>query len=165
MALLDQFSIYDKEVNTKLVGGHSDDSNNRYESLSVLKDKIDIMYKYRNNQIKDIDNTGTKDNSPGVIENICNAHSFKSFDEFSEAAAATSLIFKDKSNLYLDASSGRFYLTLERVTTSNMDYNKTCNILSEYGTKETLNSSSVCYFREHYRCIIKDRAIQVASKL
>ena len=148
------------------------DANVGFPSDDVANDVMNLF-----NKVKDFINSTTPDTSgsPSFSQTASQSgsqpdlstrvFSFKSFDEFSEAAAATSLIFKDKSTLYLDASSGRFYLTLERATTSNIDYNKTCNILSEYGTKESLNSSSVCYFREHYRCIIQGRAIQVASKL
>ena len=139
MALLDQFSIYDKEVNTKLVGGHSDDSNNRYESLSVLKDKIDIMYKYRNNQIKDIDNTETKDNSPGIIENICNAHSFKSFDDYQKA-----------NGIYYSLSLGDLNDALD-----NMSY-CTCNSRSVEGCDcvvRTSGKTCQCNLRSPYECM------------
>lgn len=91
-------------------------------------------------------------------------YSFDSFDKFSGAAGAVSSIYKDKNSLYLNGAEQRFYLTLSKESTAGSDYNKTCNILSEYGTKEPLGLSSVYYFDEHYRCIIRDRAIQVASR-
>ena len=117
----------------------------------------------------DTGSTDSSDNSSAVLKSskpvrILRIFSFDSFDTFSGAAEAVSGIYSDKNSLYLDNTNKRFYLTLNKDVTSSTNYNKTCNILSEYGTKEAFNSSSICYFDEHYRCIIKDHAIQVASR-
>lgn len=116
-----------------------------------------------------IDTSAANNNDGSVLKsstpvNILRIFSFDSFDTFSGAAQAVAAIYTDKNSLYMDSTDNKFYLTLNKDTTSSTNYNKTCNILSEYGTKEPLNSNSVCYFDEHYRCIIKDHAIQVASK-
>ena len=44
-------------------------------------------------------------------------------------------------------------------------FNKTCNILSEYGNKENMPASSLTFFDEHYECIIKKHAIQTIVKI
>lgn len=170
----------------------SDTSNVDIPSSDVANDVMNLFNKvkdYINGNIQDSDSSNfvsLKDSLTGMpsidtsgtiadkttdsvikshkIVNILRIFSFDSFDTFAGAAQAVAAIYTDKNSLYMDSADNRFYLTLNKNTTSSTNYNKTCNILSEYGTKEPLNSNSVCYFDEHYRCIIKDHAIQVASK-
>jgi adapter protein MecA 1/2 len=117
-----------------------------------------------------IDTSGTDTSDSGSVlktsrpVRMLRVFSFADFDTFAGAAHAVSTVYGDKNSLYLDDHSERFYLTLSREKTCSENYNKTCNILAEYGRKEPLNASSVCYFDEHYRCIIRDHAIQAASK-
>lgn len=107
----------------------------------------------RGSILKDID-------EPKIIR----IFSFDSFDEFSRAAEAVSDIYTDKSSLYMDDSTKKFYLFINKISTTIPNFNKVCNILSEFGNKERLTDNRLCYFDEHYRCIIKDHAIQYATK-
>lgn len=170
--------------------GTPDASNVDIPSSDVANDVMNLFNKvkdYINGNIQDSDSsnfvslkdsltgmpsidTDTANSSEGSVlksstpVNILRIFSFDSFDTFSGAAQAVAAIYTDKNSLYMNNTHDRFYLTLSKDTTSSTNYNKTCNILSEYGTKEPLNSNTVCYFNEHYRCIIKDHAIQVAAK-
>ncbi|MFR5398976.1 MAG: adaptor protein MecA [Lachnospira sp.] len=85
-------------------------------------------------------------------------------DAFSEAAKAVLPVYNDKSHLFKH-TNGRYYVFLEKTRCSSVDFNKTCNILSEYGKKEYLPDSSLLFFTEHMDSIIKNRAIQVMAKL
>ena len=90
--------------------------------------------------------------------------SFENLDAFSEAAKAVLPVYNDKSHLFKH-TNGRYYVFLEKTRCSSVDFNKTCNILSEYGKKEYLPDSSLLFFTEHMDSIIKNRAIQVMAKL
>ena len=43
------------------------------------------------------------------------------------------------------------------------EFNKICNMLSEYGNPEKLVSASEAYMEEHYEPVIIDKAIQALS--
>lgn len=54
---------------------------NNYNDLNDLKNKIDIMYDYRNDNIRDAD-TGTDDDTVNEIANLCSQHFYKSYLEY-----------------------------------------------------------------------------------
>ena len=95
---------------------------------------------------------------------VIRCFSFENLDAFSEAAKAVLPVYNDKSHLFKH-TNGRYYVFLEKTRCSSVDFNKTCNILSEYGKKEYLPDSSLLFFTEHMDSIIKNRAIQVMAKL
>lgn len=99
-------------------------------------------------------------NTP-VVRIFC----FDNLDIFTEAAVAVSPVYNDCNSLYKDTHNAVYYLTLEKTLCSPVDFNKACNILSEYGDKQTMSANSIHYFSEHFDCIIHNRAIQVMSKL
>ena len=45
------------------------------------------------------------------------------------------------------------------------DFNRICNIATEYGHCEKYTEMMSAYFGEHYDCLIKNKALQVLSKL
>lgn len=96
---------------------------------------------------------------------ITRIFSFDSLDSFSEAAKAVLPVYNDRNYLFKNPVNGRYYLFLEKNRCTSVNFNKTCNILSEYGTKEYLPKASFNFFEEHMECIIKNRAIQVMARL
>ncbi len=105
-------------------------------------------------------NTQENDEEP-----IIRIFSFKDFDTFTEAAKIIIPVYSGNSSLYKSPKDNRYYLTLEKGKCSSINFNKACNMLSEYGTKENMPESSVSFFEEHLESIIKKHAIQVASRL
>ncbi len=89
---------------------------------------------------------------------------FHDFDTFSRAAVAAIQVYNDRNSLYKGADS-LYYLVIEKTVCNVMDFNKVCNILSEFGTKENAIPSRVSFFKEHFDCIIPQRAIQVACRI
>lgn len=86
--------------------------------------------------------------------------SFDSLDTICEAAHIIAGIYDDKSILYKNPSSGRYYLFIERTECPPSDFNKVCNILTEFGRREHPGYASSNFFAEHYELLIKDNAIR-----
>jgi len=59
-------------------------ANNDWKDLATLKDRLDKMYKYRNNEIIDSDPRNSNDDTPGQIHNVCTQHYYKSFKDFQQ---------------------------------------------------------------------------------
>ena len=72
---------------------------------------------------------------------VIRCFSFENLDAFSEAAKAVLPVYNDKSHLFKH-TNGRYYVFLEKTRCSSVDFNKTCNILSEYGKKEYLPTAA-----------------------
>ncbi len=69
------------------------------------------------------------------------------------------------NTLYKDSKNKVYYLVLKKANRTFDDFNKTCNILNEYGTREILTNSREAFFKEHYAVMIKNNALQVLSTI
>ena len=98
--------------------------------------------------------------NPGQPVQLNRIFSFDSLDTICEAAGIIAGIYDDRSTLYKDPSSGRYYLFIERTKCSPTDFNKVCNILTEFGRREHPGYASSNFFAEHYELLIKDNAIR-----
>ena len=92
-------------------------------------------------------------------------YSFASMDDFTDAAKAITPIYNDSNSLYKKPDSDRYYLILRKENCSAVNFNKVCNILSEYAAKESSTEDSAAYFNEHGRLIIGRHAIRIAATL
>ncbi len=89
---------------------------------------------------------------------------FKSMDAASLAAKRINSSFEGESSLFKLKDS--FYILLKRRKIKNnlqTDFLETA--LSEYGRKQTSNSVSAAYIKEHGEVIIADRAINILSEI
>ncbi|MBO4845530.1 MAG: adaptor protein MecA [Lachnospiraceae bacterium] len=91
--------------------------------------------------------------------------SFDSMAAVIRPSVALKGVYDDKNSLYKDSKSGRYMLVLNKTDSPTENFNKACNILSEYGKLERLLPTSEYYFKEHFDCVIEDDAIQSLSKV
>lgn len=103
------------------------------------------------------------DNS--VKENISRVFSFDSMDDISSAAIIVDTFYHDNNSLYKNPSDRKYYLCITKNRCSAKDFNKVCNILSEYGKKEPGFDNHTGFFTEHYDCIIAEHALHILRTL
>ena len=90
---------------------------------------------------------------------------FDSMSEVIKPAVALKDIYDDRNSLYKDSETGRYMLVITKNDGSTEDFNRACNILSEYGKLERTLPSREYYYREHYECVIENNAVQSLSKV
>ncbi len=91
--------------------------------------------------------------------------SFDSLDDIISAAGVIDSFYHDNNSVYKNLSDNRYYLTISKNKTAARDFNKVCNILSEYGRKEPLFDSYTGFFYEHCECIVKEHALHILNRL
>ncbi len=91
--------------------------------------------------------------------------SFQNINDISKAASMVSSIYKDDNSLYKSPIDNLYYLIIHNKKGDTENYQKTCNLLSEYGTKINGNYAMPYYFSEHFTLIIKDDAIQTLASI
>ena len=91
------------------------------------------------------------------------AYSFNTLDEFIEAAKAVQ-IYSGENTLYKDEINKRFILVLKK-NDNNKDFASAANILSEYGNKLSATSFSEDYYKEHFKVLVKENAINQMAKI
>ena len=59
----------------------------------------------------------------------------------------------------------RYYLLVSKSRQTPEEFNKVCNILSEYGTQQTYTPAAGAFMKEHYQVILKNHALQTLAEL
>ncbi|MBQ9983824.1 MAG: adaptor protein MecA [Lachnospiraceae bacterium] len=91
--------------------------------------------------------------------------SFQNINDISKAAAMVAPIYKDNNSLYKSPMDNLYYLIVMNETGEAENYQRVCNLLSEYGTKVKANYAMPYYFAEHFKLIIKNDAIQTLASI
>lgn len=91
--------------------------------------------------------------------------SFQNINDISKAAAMVAPIYHDSNSLYKSPNDNLYYLIVNHEATDMENYQRACNLLSEYGTKVKSNYAMPYYFSEHFKMIIKGDAIQTLASI
>lgn len=137
----------------------SDKSSDAEDKFIPLKDSVK---KSSGSEIS----TPEESNSDNTVRNtISRVFSFNSIDDISDVAGIVDHIYHDSNMLYKNKADKRYYLVITKENVSSKDFNRVCNILSEYGTKEPSYDNALGFFTEHCECIISRHALHVLSRL
>jgi len=73
--------------------------------------------------------------------------------------------YTERNSIYKNATTGKFLLVLTKGHHSPEEFNKVCNVISEYGVSERFALASEAYLEEHFEPLLKDHAIQDLATL
>ena len=86
--------------------------------------------------------------------------SFNSLNEVTRLAHMLVNHYDGANSLYKNEKSSTYMLVVTQSAHTPEEFNKICNMLSEYGSPEKYVAASEAYMEEHFEPIIKDKAIQ-----
>ena len=89
---------------------------------------------------------------------------FDSLEDVSEAARALDGTYYGKNTLYKLPDHRGFCLHIEPSWHDTDEYNRVCNILSEYGTSDTFTYATRDFIDEPYEVLVPDKALTVLAK-
>ncbi len=89
---------------------------------------------------------------------------FHSLHELMKLSHVLSGYYAGKNSLYKKAD-GSYILVLSKSGHTPAEFNKICNILSEYGSSAKSVPASEAYLEEHFEPIIKDAALQSLCRI
>ena len=90
---------------------------------------------------------------------------FDSISVMSDLANAVKPFYHGKSSLYTDPRSGLYYLVIRKSAHTPEEFNRICNMASEYGDPTRTSYATAEYFDEHFDLILKDNALNELVKL
>ena len=122
---------------------------------SVKTEKDDTSFK--NELRKKLD----KNASSEVLTRLC---SFVSLHEATALAHVLEGYYKGTNSLY-KAKDESYILVISKSEHSPAEFNRICNILSEYGSPVKSLPASEAYLEEHCEVIIKDNALQALAAI
>lgn len=100
--------------------------------------------------------------APAELTRVYMFHHLKSLTAL---ATITAPFYHGENTLYRDTTHGIYYLVLHMSEHSPEQFNKLCNIASEYGTQIDTAPGSLSYYKEHYQIVLEQNALSVLATL
>lgn len=94
---------------------------------------------------------------------VVEAFRFASIDNIIVAAKAMKDFYDGENSLYRETGQSTYLLVVRCVTETPEEFNKICNILTEYSIPVHCTASGESYLREHDNEMIADNALQVLA--
>lgn len=85
---------------------------------------------------------------------------FGNLESIVDAAHVLKDYYHGDNRLYKNSARKLYYLILSKSSHTPEEFNKVCNILTEYGSNEPYTKSTEAYMAEHYDLVIKKDALQ-----
>lgn len=86
--------------------------------------------------------------------------SFETMDRVIQVAHLLGPVYHGSNTLYHDTESEMYILALTQSDHSNNEFNKICNMLSEYGSLEKASGATLAFLEEHCDIMVSADAIQ-----
>ena len=102
---------------------------------------------------------------PAATPHFVKAFSFANLNAVTTLAKLISPYFFGESTLYKDETESRYYLVIHMSDHTPEEFNRICNVVSEYGTPEHTIPAVLSYFAEHFRVILAKDAVQTLTIL
>ena len=122
--------------------------------LNQINEKLGLS---NEEEIKD--STEASD-TPEVSAPSFRLFSFSSMDNVLKASHVLADFYNGSNTLYKDSAEDMFLLALMQSDHELKDFNRMCNMLSEYGNVEKATGANLAFLEEHCDAILSDNAIQ-----
>ena len=131
------------------------------EKLEGAEELLDLINKVKDavtGTAKQISEKEKKDSTPKI-----RLFSFSTLDNVIIASRLLKNMYAGANTLYKDTPNDVYLLALTQSQHSTAEFNKVCNMLSEYGCIEKTNPAVLAFLEEHCDTIISTEAIQQLS--
>lgn len=132
---------------------------NVLEKLEGAEEFLDLLGKVKK-AVADHSELKQREQTPVEKKPGIRLFSFATLDSVINAAHLLDKMYYGSNTLYKDPKDDVFVLVLSQSEHSVGDYNKICNMLSEYGSLEKAGSATLAYLEEHCETIISANAVQ-----
>lgn len=133
------------------------------EARSSASDIIDLFKK-----AKEVASAINNASSKEVVEvpiDVTKLFVFDTLDDVIELAGVLGDFYHGENALYKNKHNNKYYLVISKSSHTPEEFNKVCNIISEYGQQQNLSVGSDAYFTEHYSSVILKNALSTLQKL
>lgn len=111
------------------------------------------------------DTENTLEENDEELHNLTRFYLFHSLDDAISSARVAGTVFNGPNTLYKNPENGHYYLLLKKADTTAEQFNKTCNLLSEYALPCKYHAGMEAHFSEHMEVIIAEQALQNLQQL
>lgn len=90
---------------------------------------------------------------------------FHSLEEIERLAHVLNGFYHGENDLYKDEQEHAYYLLVRKSSQTPEEFNKVCNILSEYAHQVSYTAGAAAYFGEHFTLLVAKNAVQTLAEL
>lgn len=106
-----------------------------------------------------------KEEAAPAPNQLTKVFSFPTLTSVTKLAQLISPYYFGENILYKDEVSSSYYLILHMSGHTPEEFNRICNVTSEYGQPVTTGYASLSYFAEHFKPVLKTDAVQTLAVL
>lgn len=99
------------------------------------------------------------------VRSLTRFYLFHTLDDAIHAAGVLGSVYEGPNSLYKNPESGDYYLILQKADSSAEQFNKVCNVLSEYALSCKFAPGMEAHFAEHLEVILTESALQQLAQL
>jgi adapter protein MecA 1/2 len=97
--------------------------------------------------------------------NLTRMFTFSTLSHINKLARLVGASYNGVNSLYKDDAYGTYILIVTKGSHSKEEYNRFCNMVSEYGSMHKSKPATERFLEEHFAPIIKDNALQTLAEL
>jgi len=155
----------DEEVSEEASGNYYEGADDVLDLFKKLHDnKIRETYDTDNSQLASLTGAtaqpAANDQTASEGKELITLFSFSHLSELTRLAHVLKDFYNGSNSLYKNEDSGRYSLILCNSSHTPEEFNKVCNIISEYGRPERYSSAAEAFLNEHCELFISDNALQ-----
>ena len=98
-------------------------------------------------------------------KNLSKIFSFRHLNELARLAHVLKGFYNGNSAVYKNPDTGFYSLVISKGSHSAEEFNKVCNIISEYGAPERYTPAAEAYLNEHCDIFISKQALQALAQI
>ncbi len=144
----------------------SEDYKSDYDKLSEVLDQVffDKKDDLENAENKVIDIENYKDKESDKLVDLVRMYEFNELDIVMRLSKVLKEFYNGENSLYKNINTGKYYLVFHKNGYTPKEYNKICNVISEYGKLKIYSKTAEAYLREHAKTIVEKNAIEVLAE-
>ena len=159
-------------------GNSADDNSDLLSALSSVKpegadDILNLFQKIRDThkalssraENSDTNQSADSESEEDLYVELKKIYGFHRLDDVIHAAHILQGSYNGVNSLYKDTSDDSYHLILSKSSHTPEEFNRICNMLSEYGTGLKYTAGNEAYLVEHGEAIVRNEALQKLSAL
>ena len=100
-----------------------------------------------------------------VLSNLTKLFEFKTLEQLERLAQVLNGFYGGANDLYKNENKNSFYLLIQKGEHTAEEFNKVCNVISEYAVHRKYVAAKEAFLKEHGKMLIKGNALQMLSEI
>jgi len=99
------------------------------------------------------------------VSDLTKMFEFKKLEQVERLSVVLGGFYSGKNDLYKDEVANRFYLLVQKSHHTPEEFNKVCNVISEYAVHRKYVAAKEAYLKEHGKLLVGGNALQVLESI